>query len=282
MEVITEDEEINELRKVNLEMLLSEHEHNCLTCESNGNCELQDLVYQFGIDAVRFPVNKEKQAIDDSSAAIIRDPNKCVLCGRCVRACREIAGRNILEFCERGPRLAISSGLHEPLKETDCTSCGACVQACPTGALTERPARFQGRNWEFSKVQTTCAHCGGGCQIELWTKENKIVKVYGVEGEHTVNKGHLCVKGRFGMDFVNSPNRLQDPLIKRNGTFEKASWDEALDLVAKKFTEIKENHGSDALGAVASSKTTTEEAYLFQKLVRSCFKTNNLDFCVRL
>lgn len=281
MEVVTEDEEINEHRRINLEMLLSEHEHNCLTCESNGNCELQDLVYQFGIDNIRFPVNKEKLPIDDSSYAIIRDPNKCVLCGRCVRACREIAGRNILEFSDRGPRLAISSGMNEFLNQTDCTSCGACIQACPTGALTEKPARFQGRNWELQKVRTTCAHCGGGCQMELWTKDNKIVKVYGVEDENTINRGHLCVKGRFGMDFVNSPNRLKHPLIKKNGQFQKAGWDEALDLVVKKFQEIKDKHGNDALGAVASSKTTTEECYLFQKFVRTCFGNNNVDFCVR-
>ncbi len=281
MQVITHDEEINALRRLNLEMLLSEHEHNCLVCESNGRCELQNLVYEFGIDQIRFPVNKEIMPLDDSSEVIIRDPNKCILCGRCVRACSEIAGRNILGFSGRGPKLFISSGLNEPLNQTECTSCGACIQACPTGALTEKPSRFQGRNWEFKKVRTTCTHCGGGCQMELWTKDNKIVKVYGVEDENTINKGHLCVKGRFGMDFVNSPNRLTTPLIKRNGKFEAATWDEALDLAVSKFKQIKEKYGSDALGAVASSKTTTEECYLFQKFIRTCFGTNSVDFCVR-
>ncbi len=282
MEVITEDEEINALRRMNLEMLLSEHEHNCLTCESNGNCELQDLIYRFGIDAIRFPINKEKLAVDDSSFTIIRDPNKCVLCGRCVRACREIAGRNILEFSDRGPQVSVIAGLNDPLDQTACTSCGACIQACPTGALTEKQARFQGRNWEFNKVRTTCTHCGGGCQIELWTKDNKIVKVYGIEDEAAINRGHLCIKGRFGMDFVNSPDRLKQPLIKKNGQFQEASWDEALGLVAHKFKEIKEKYGSDALGAISSSKSTTEECYLFQKFVRACLGTNNIDFCIRL
>jgi NADH dehydrogenase/NADH:ubiquinone oxidoreductase subunit G len=166
MRIITEDEEINELRRLNLEMLLSEHEHNCLTCESNGHCELQDLIYKFGIDKIRFPVNREVEPIDDSSEVIIRDPNRCILCGRCVRACAEIAGRNILEFTDRGPKLSVGAGLNEPLSQTECVSCGACVQACPTGALTEKLARLQGRPWEFKKIRTTCPYCGVGCQME--------------------------------------------------------------------------------------------------------------------
>ena len=282
MQVITNDEEIHALRRLNLEMLLSEHDHNCLVCESNGRCELQNLVYEFGIDQVRFPINKEIKPLDDSSEVIVRDPNKCILCGRCVRACREIACKNILGFTDRGPALALGAGLNEPLGLTECASCGACVQACPTGALTEKHARFQGRNWEFNNVRTTCPHCGGGCQMELWTKDKKVIKVYGVEKENTENKGNLCVKGRFGLDFVQSPERLKKPLIKKNGTFEEAEWDEALTLVAGKFQEIKNIHGPDALAGIASSKSTNEECYLFQKFIRTCFGTNNIDFCTRL
>jgi formate dehydrogenase alpha subunit len=281
MEVITEDEELNELRRLQLEMILSEHEHNCLTCESNGKCELQDLIYQFGIDMVRFSINKTVEPIEDSSDVIRRDPNLCIFCGRCVRACAEIAGQNILEFTNRGPKLAIGAGLNELLAMTECVSCGACLQACPTGALTEKMARFQGRNWEFQKVKTTCPYCGVGCQLELNIKENKLVKVYGVEGGID-NKGHLCIKGRFGLDYVHHPHRLTNPLIKRNGGFEEASWDEALDYVASKFKELGNRYGRNSVAGLSSAKCTNEENYLFQKFIRSCFGTNNVDHCARL
>ena len=279
--VKTHTERLERYRRLILELILSEHEHNCLVCERNGNCELQNLVYQYGIDKISLPINKLVEPVDDSSEVILRDPNKCILCGRCVRACAEIAGQEILSFADRGSKTIIVADLNWPLAQSGCVSCGACIQACPTGALTEKLARFQGRSWEFRKVQTTCPYCGVGCQIELNIKDNRIVKIYGVEGGSD-NKGNLCVKGRFGFDYVHHPDRLTTPLIKRNGKFEEASWDETLDLIATRFKELKDKYGSDALAGFSSAKCTNEENYLFQKFVRTCFGTNNVDHCARL
>lgn len=280
-EIISKDEEIIEARRLMVELILSEREHNCLICEKNGDCELQDLVYELGIDNIRFPVNKRVEKTEDSSQVILRDPNKCILCGRCVRACAEITVQEILDFAERGGKTFIAAGLDEKLADTDCVSCGACVQACPTGALTEKLARFQGRSWEFRKVETTCPYCGVGCQIELNIKNDRIVKVYGVDNG-SPNRGHLCVKGRFGLDYVHHQERLTTPMIKKKGRFIEASWEEALELVADRFKELKDKYGSDSLAGLSSAKCTNEENYLFQKFVRVCFSNNNVDHCARL
>lgn len=280
-DIITKDKEIVEARRLMVELILSEREHNCLICEKNGDCQLQDLVYQLGIDNIRFPVNKRVEKREDSSQVILRDPNRCILCGRCVRACSEITVQDVLDFAERGGKTFIAAGLDEKLAETDCVSCGACVQACPTGALTEKLARFQGRSWEFRKVETTCPYCGVGCQIELNIKNDRIVKVYGVDNG-SPNRGHLCVKGRFGLDYVHHQDRLTTPLIKKKGRFVEASWEEALDLVAHRFKELKDRYGSDSLAGLSSAKCTNEENYLFQKFVRVCFANNNVDHCARL
>ncbi|TKJ44994.1 formate dehydrogenase subunit alpha [Candidatus Aerophobetes bacterium Ae_b3a] len=280
-EIITKDEEIIKARRLMVELILSEREHNCLICEKNGDCELQDLVYQLGIDNIRFPVNKRVEKTEDSSQVILRDPNKCILCGRCVRACAEITVQDVLDLAERGGKTFIAAGLDEKLADTDCVSCGACVQACPTGALTEKLARFQGRSWEFRKVETTCPYCGVGCQIELNIKNDRIVKVYGVDNG-SPNRGHLCVKGRFGLDYVHHQERLTTPMIKKKGRFIEVSWEEALELVAHRFKELKDKYGSDSLAGLSSAKCTNEENYLFQKFIRVCFGNNSVDHCARL
>jgi formate dehydrogenase alpha subunit len=274
--VRTRTRELERYRRLILELILSEHEHNCLFCERDGNCELQNLVYHYHIDGVSFPVNKLVEPVDDSSPFILRDPNRCILCGRCIRACAEIAEQRILNFANRGSKTIIVADLSWPLAQSNCISCGACLQACPTGALTEKQARFQGRNWELRKVQTICPYCGVGCQIELNVKDNRIVKISGVEGGH--NKGNLCVKGRFGFEYINHPDRLTTPLIKHDGRFENVSWDEAMELVAK---ELK-RYAPHEVGVIASAKCTNEENYVMQKFARAVLGTNNVDHCARL
>jgi formate dehydrogenase alpha subunit len=228
-----------------------------------------------------FEVHEPDDPQDDSSPAVIRDPSLCILCGRCVGACQSERLENILGFIERGSTVRVASGLNQPLMETDCTFCGECVQVCPTGALIEKQSRFMGRWWELDKVETTCPDCGVGCALELYVKDGRIVRVRGAEGG-AENMGSLCVKGRFGCDWVNSPERLRTPLIKIDGVFVTATWDEALGLVATRFQELKEGHGGEALAGLASAKCTNEENYVFQKFVRTCFGSNNVDHCARL
>jgi len=211
---------------------------------------------------------------------IIRDFSRCILCGRCVQACNDIQVNDAINFGYRGVEGKIIAAGDKALKDSDCVFCGECVQVCPVGALVEKNARFN-RHWDHEKVRTTCSYCGVGCQMYLHVKDNKIVKVTGVEDEPP-NYGSLCVKGRFGYDFVGSPERLTTPLIKENGKFREASWDEALDLVADKFSTIKETHGSDSIGVLTSARVSNEENYIANKFTRAVLKTNNIDHCARL
>lgn len=283
MQVIAFDEEIEKARKHTLEYLLAEHNDHY---DGTYYDELFMLSRKYDLD---HPENRSypniyKQLnypVDDTSPILTYDGSKCIKCFRCIKGCDEVQGKNVLSFGERGITSYIIAGM-DKWDESECDGCGECVQLCPTGALVEKPHREK-INLEKvdKKVRTTCPYCGVGCQILLYVQDGKIVRSDGVEGVMP-NDGRLCVKGRYGYDYVHSDDRLKTPLIKKNGTFVEASWDEALDLIAAKFNQIKKTHGSDALAGYGSAKCTNEDNYLFQKFVRIAFGNNNLDYCTRL
>lgn len=280
MVVHTHSERVVRVRKTVLELLIAYGDHNCLLCEQSGNCELQDLVYEHGIEKIRFKAEKILKERDISHPMIIRDSNKCVLCGRCVRACLNVQMNGVIDIAGRGSEAFITTFNNTTLIESNCVSCGECIQACPVGALTEKKSKGMGRPWEVNKIRTTCPYCGVGCQLWLHEKDGRIIKVTGVE-DAAPNYGRLCVKGRFGYDFLYSEDRLKTPLIRENGALREASWDEALDLVATKFKEIIEKHGPDSIAGVSSSRSINEDSYQMQKLFRSVIGTNNIDNCAR-
>jgi predicted molibdopterin-dependent oxidoreductase YjgC len=281
MTVVTEDDYLISIRKWVLELLLADGDHNCLYCDSNGVCELQALVQRYGVSEVR-SVSPGRKLVDyESSNALRRNENRCVLCQRCIKACKEIQVQNVWGLCERGFDTHLIADDDKKIGESTCVKCGTCVQLCPTGALTYQTVLGKAANWEMEKESSICIYCGVGCKIDFYkNKKGELVKAMG--NDEGPNKGHLCVKGRFGFDFVQSPKRLTKPLIKKNGAFEEATWDEALDLVATRLTEIKEKYGADSIGALSSAKCTNEENYLLQKFMRGVIGTNNVDHCARL
>ena len=188
---------------------------------------------------------------------------------------------NAISFGYRGAETKIIAAGDRPLKDSDCVFCGECVQVCPVGALVEKAPRYTVRPWETRKVRTTCSYCGVGCQLHLHVRDNRVVKVTGVE-DVAPNFGRLCVKGRFGYDFIHAPDRLTRPLIKRGGEFTPVSWDEALDFVATRLAAIQQENGSESIGLLTSARITNEENYLAQKFARAVLKTNNVDHCARL
>ncbi len=283
MEVTAYDDEIEEARRYLLDYLLSEHnEHYDESYED----EFRELKIRYGLDDPanrKFPPVWEELGYpcDDTSPVLTYDASKCIKCFRCIKACEEVQGKNVLSFTSRGITSYIIAGF-DNWKESECDGCGECIQLCPTGAIVEKPHREKLRLDKIDKkVITTCPYCGVGCQLELLVRDGIIVRVNGAEGLPP-NDGRLCIKGRFGYDFVHSPERLTKPLIKRNGKFEEASWDEALRLIAEKFLEIQQRHGNHALAGYSSAKCTNEDNYLFQKFVRVVFGSNNVDYCTRL
>jgi predicted molibdopterin-dependent oxidoreductase YjgC len=282
MVIKTDTDRVKEARKLVVELLWASGDHNCLTCEKNGNCELQDLIYLMEIEEPRFKIESPGYEKERTNSMIERDLNKCILCGRCVRACNEIQVNEVLDFSKRGSHTKVGPAFDTDYINSECFFCGECVDACPVGAITFKQARFAGRPWELEKVRTTCTYCGVGCQLDLNVHDGKIVKVTGNREYGQPNDGSLCVKGRFGMDFIDSPDRLKTPLIRKDGELKEASWEEAHTFIADKLTAIKEKYGPDSIAGFSSARCTNEENYLFQKFMRAVIGTNNVDHCARL
>jgi predicted molibdopterin-dependent oxidoreductase YjgC len=305
MEVQTETANVVEARRMVLQLLLSSGNHNCAVCGTAGDnwtefqlrvqkaeagtelcpvwgdCRLQELAFRYQVSGERFEPTETAYPMETANPFILRDFSRCIQCGRCVQACNDVQVNQAIHFGYRGAATKIIAAGDRPYINSDCVFCGECVQACPVGALVEKDARYEARPWETRKVRSTCSYCGVGCQLYLHVKENRVVKITGVE-DVSPNFGSLCVKGRFGFDFIHSPDRLKTPLIKENGSFREASWSEALDLVARKLGAIKSEHGPDSIGMLTSARITNEENYIAQKFARAVLGTNNVDHCARL
>lgn len=282
MEIQTDTELVRSSRRLNIELMLSMGRHDCVTCQANGDCRLQDLAYEYGVEESRFPRKESAHPLEDVNPLIIRDFSRCVMCGRCVAACNDLQVNQAISYGFRGAESKIITGGDRPLIESNCVFCGQCVEACPVGALVDKKTKGAARNWEMKKVRTTCGYCGVGCQMDLHLARGRVVRVTSAGEDVAPNFGRLCVKGRYAFDFIHSPDRLTDPLIKENGEFRKATWDEALDYIAARLIQIRDEHGPDANAGLTSARITNEENYLMQKLVRAGLKTNNMDHCARL
>jgi predicted molibdopterin-dependent oxidoreductase YjgC len=274
--VWTQTERVRELRRTAIRLMLLNHRFDCHVCEKSGACVLQDLAYEYevaGHDFGEVPPVKEFEHY--ATPLISYHPDRCVLCGRCIRACKEIKGVEALSIEERGSNAFVRGDIER------CISCGECLHVCPVGALTQNLTRPPFRPHRMEKIQTTCPYCGVGCQLELNVAGGRIWDVT-TNDNIGVNRGSLCVKGRFGFDFVHHPDRLTQPLIRENGRFREVSWDEAWRFAASRLREIVSVHGPDSVMGFTSARCTNEDNYLFQKFIRAAAGTNNVDHCARL
>jgi len=274
MKTSTTSKRVEAAREMVVRLLIANHEWECLTCAKNNQCQLQEVSSFFGIE--EDDVADLRRSIieitpDDSNPFFKRDLRKCILCGICVRTCRDRLGVSAIDFGYRGNETRITTAMDKPIVESSCVSCGECVVACPVGALVPKD-----NSKPIREVKTTCTYCGVGCGIYLGMRGDEIITARG-DPEHLLSQGNLCVKGRYGFNFVNHPDRLTKPLIKRNGEFIEIEWDEALELAAQKLLQCK----GDSFTAISSARCTNEDNYLMQKFTRLAMGTNNIDNSAR-
>ncbi len=290
IKVSTMSERLHRLRKGVMELYISDHPLDCLTCSANGDCELQDMAGAVGLRDVRYGMDnyshfdKNSDAYmpkDESNPYFTYDPSKCIVCNRCVRACEEVQGTFALTISGRGFDSRVSPGMSEPFLQSECVSCGACVQACPTATLNEKTVIEIGTP-EHSVV-TTCAYCGVGCSFKAEMSGSKLVRMVPWK-DGKANEGHSCVKGRFAYGYATHKDRITKPMIRKKITdeWQIVSWEEAINYAASEFKRIQAQYGRDSIGGITSSRCTNEETYLVQKLIRAAFGNNNVDTCARV
>lgn len=309
MVITTQSEQLTAMRRAIIDLLISDHPLDCVTCDKAGVCLLQKYAYEFGVKQTSYHFEVSRTLYQDDNPFFVREHQYCILCGRCARVCSEVVGADAIDFVGRGFESYIATPFDGPLIDTTCVFCGSCVQVCPTAALTPVSRIGKGREWELERTRTICGYCGVGCQIEYAVKDGKIVYAQSTP-DAPVNGEFLCAKGRYGWDFVDHPDRLTRPLIRRDlahklgltdepwklptsspldiddpkieDSFIPVDWDTALDVVATKLADTVKEHGPDAVVGLSSARCTNEENYLFQKLMRLGIGTNNVDHCARL
>lgn len=309
MVITTQSDRLNDLRRQTIDVFISEHPLDCVTCDKSGACLLQKYAYEYDLKETSLHFEVPRTLYQDDNPFFIRDHQYCILCGRCVRVCDEIVGVHAIDFAGRGFEAHIATPFDGPMKDSTCVFCGNCVQVCPTAALMPVTRMGKGREWELDWKVSTCGYCGVGCQIEYGVRDESIIYARAPQGD-TVNKEFLCTKGRYGWDFASSPERLTEPMLRRdvayelgitdeawelpersplsirrpdiNDYFVPVDWDTALDFAAEGLAKTVAGHGPDAVMGLASARCTNEENYLFQKFIRAGIGTNNIDHCARL
>lgn len=287
MVVRTQNEKLGKLRRGVMELYISDHPLDCLTCSANGDCELQDMAGVTGLREVRYGSGVEAGAnhldapTDSSNPYFDFDASKCIACSRCVRACDEVQGTLALTIEGRGFDSKVAAGAGVSFMESDCVSCGACVQACPTATLQEKSVIELGM--PTRSVITTCAYCGVGCSFKAELRGDELVRMVPYK-DGGANEGHSCVKGRFAFGYASHPDRVMEPMVRDAITdpWRKVSWEEAIGFTARRLREIQAKYGQGSIGGITSSRTTNEEVYVVQKMVRAVFGNNNVDTCARV
>jgi predicted molibdopterin-dependent oxidoreductase YjgC len=307
--VRTHSELLSAARRQIIDLFVSDHPLDCVTCEKAGACLLQKYAYEYGVTQTSYIPDYSRSLYQDDNPFFVRDHKYCILCSRCVRACEEVVGVDAIEIVGRGFEGHVATPFDGPMIDSTCVFCGSCVQVCPTAALMPVSRKGKGREWELERVRTICGYCGVGCEIEYAVKKGEIVYAQS-RPDAVVNGEFLCSKGRYGWDFVSHPERLTRPLIRRDLAYQlgltdqpfelpsrsplankkvkieethlPVDWNTALEVAAGRLAETVKNHGPDAVMGLASARCTNEDNYLFQKFMRAGVGTNNIDHCARL